>query len=112
MPPMDTKRRGPFRAYACGKHCSLNIGGRCCRAMLVDMDQVGARLQVFDARSLEMVTGCQALRMDIDNVRDRRLGKSLKCSVGYQEGATVVVHFDIPLKMGMLELQQELGLVA
>lgn len=112
MPPIDTKqRREPFKAYACGRHCSLNVGGRCCRALLVDMDRRGARLH-FDAMSLKTVAGCRTCRMDIDNMKDRRLARPLRCSVAHQEGPMVIVNFDTPLNLGVLEMQKMLGTAA
>lgn len=114
MPPIDTRhaRRGAIKAYGCGKRCCLFVDGKCRHASVVDMDRVGARLQLLDACPLACPGNPRQALIGIEGIVYGRLGGPLDCAVTYVDGAVVVVHFAKPLDMGLVEMQQILAGIA
>ncbi|MGE4505917.1 MAG: hypothetical protein AB7D51_11260 [Desulfovibrionaceae bacterium] len=106
MPPVDVQRglRGPLRAYAFGWRCALDCDGVCCRGLLVDMDRVGARVEL--GAEPPWPCGAPRVRMMIERRTGQGFIRRFEGSVRYREGGTVMVHFDKPLTEGLGDLQR------
>ena len=106
--PQDRRQyvRVPLLAYGQDKTCTLEFGGKRCKADLIDISSGGARLRLIDPPAgVEL----KALIVSVAGVNDNGILQNLASALRWRSGQEIGVQFEEELHIAMSTLQRLVG---